>query len=134
LELKRYFGIAELLDEKTADKIWKKANEKLANPELTTQGILKNSCQGRLHHGRSGGQSGTSPRVRVPGPSDENVACVPARQGADGPSARQFQPVGGTACRCPATWTSTAFPCSSPRCESATIFSIRKAAVYPIMA
>ena len=41
LELKRYFGIAELLDEKTAGKIWKKANEKLATPELTTQAILK---------------------------------------------------------------------------------------------
>ena len=41
LELKRYFGITELLDEKTADKIWKKANEKLATAELTTQGILK---------------------------------------------------------------------------------------------
>ena len=41
LELKRYFGITDLLDEKTADKIWKKANEKLATPELTTQGILK---------------------------------------------------------------------------------------------
>ena len=41
LELKRYFGIIELLNEKTADKIWKKANEKLATPELTTQGILK---------------------------------------------------------------------------------------------
>src|ERR1035437_5772597 len=42
LELKRYFGISELLDETTADKIWKIANEKLATPELTTQGILKN--------------------------------------------------------------------------------------------
>lgn len=41
LELKRYFGISDLLDEKTADKIWKKANEKLATPALTTQGILK---------------------------------------------------------------------------------------------
>ncbi len=41
LELKRYFGITELLDEKTAAKIWKKANEKLATAELTTQGILK---------------------------------------------------------------------------------------------
>jgi len=41
LELKRYFGITDLLDEKTADKIWKKANEKLATPELTAQGILK---------------------------------------------------------------------------------------------
>ena len=41
LELKRYFGITELLDEKTAGKIWKRANEKLATPELAAQGILK---------------------------------------------------------------------------------------------
>jgi glucuronate isomerase len=41
LELKRYFGITDLLDEKSADRIWKIANEKLATPELTTQGILK---------------------------------------------------------------------------------------------
>src|SRR5579863_8032744 len=41
LELKRYFGISELLDESTAAKIWKRGNEQLATPELTTQGILK---------------------------------------------------------------------------------------------
>jgi glucuronate isomerase len=41
LELTRYFGISQLLDETTADKIWNKTNEKLAQPELTTQGILK---------------------------------------------------------------------------------------------
>jgi glucuronate isomerase len=41
LELKRYFGVTDLLDEKTADKIWRQANEKLAKPELTAQGILK---------------------------------------------------------------------------------------------
>lgn len=41
LELKRCFGITDLLNEKTAEKIWKKANEKLATPALTTQGILK---------------------------------------------------------------------------------------------
>jgi glucuronate isomerase len=41
LELKRYFGISELLDEKTAKKIWEKANEQLAKPALSTQGILK---------------------------------------------------------------------------------------------
>ncbi len=41
LELKRYFGITELLDEKSADRIWKKANEMLATPGMTTQGILK---------------------------------------------------------------------------------------------
>ncbi len=41
LELKRYFGITELLDASSATRIWKKANEKLASPALTTQGILK---------------------------------------------------------------------------------------------
>jgi glucuronate isomerase len=41
LELKRYFGITDLLDEKTADQIWKQANEKLVTPQLTAQGILK---------------------------------------------------------------------------------------------
>jgi glucuronate isomerase len=41
IELKRYFGITELLNEKSAAKIWKKANAMLAKPELTTQGILK---------------------------------------------------------------------------------------------
>ncbi len=40
LELKRYFGIDELLDEGNAARIWKKANEQLATPQLTTQGIL----------------------------------------------------------------------------------------------
>ena len=41
LELKRYFGINDLLNEKTAGKIWDTANKKLATPALTTQGILK---------------------------------------------------------------------------------------------
>jgi glucuronate isomerase len=41
LELKRYFGIDELLDEESAARIWKKANAQLATPDLSTQGILK---------------------------------------------------------------------------------------------
>jgi glucuronate isomerase len=41
LELKRYFGIDELLDEESAARVWKRANELLATPALTTQGILK---------------------------------------------------------------------------------------------
>ncbi|HWY75866.1 MAG TPA: glucuronate isomerase [Verrucomicrobiae bacterium] len=41
LELKRYFGIGELLDEASAARIWRKANEQLARPELSAQGILK---------------------------------------------------------------------------------------------
>ena len=41
LELKRYFGVEELLNEGTAARIWKKANAQLAKPQWTTQGILK---------------------------------------------------------------------------------------------
>ncbi|HEY3932440.1 MAG TPA: glucuronate isomerase [Verrucomicrobiae bacterium] len=41
LELKRYFEIDELLNENSASRIWKIANEKLADGKLTTQGILK---------------------------------------------------------------------------------------------
>ena len=41
LELKRYFGIDELLNEATAREIWEEANRQLATPALTTQGILR---------------------------------------------------------------------------------------------
>ncbi|NOS72508.1 MAG: glucuronate isomerase [Verrucomicrobia bacterium] len=41
LELKRYFGIDELLNETSARRIWDTANEQLASPALSTQGILK---------------------------------------------------------------------------------------------
>jgi len=41
LELKRYFGIAELLNATSATRIWNQANEELASPDLTAQGILK---------------------------------------------------------------------------------------------
>jgi glucuronate isomerase len=41
LELKRYFGIDELLDEESAARIWKTANEQLARPDFSTRGILK---------------------------------------------------------------------------------------------
>lgn len=40
LELARYFGITELLDESTAESIWERANEQLATPELSAHGIL----------------------------------------------------------------------------------------------
>jgi glucuronate isomerase len=41
LELARYFGIYDLLDERSAPAIWKKANEQLQSDELTPQGILE---------------------------------------------------------------------------------------------
>src|SRR5690625_3787250 len=41
LELKRFFGIDERLDESTAPRIWEEANEKLASPEMSARGILQ---------------------------------------------------------------------------------------------
>jgi glucuronate isomerase len=42
LELKRYFGIDELLNEQTARAIWERANALLNTPDLSARGILKN--------------------------------------------------------------------------------------------
>src|SRR5512143_2592532 len=41
LELKRYFGIEETLDESTAAAIWEHANAALQHPELHTLGIMR---------------------------------------------------------------------------------------------
>ncbi|HEX4002955.1 MAG TPA: glucuronate isomerase [Candidatus Acidoferrales bacterium] len=41
LELKRYFGIGELLDESSAKSIWDRANATLQSSGLTAQGILR---------------------------------------------------------------------------------------------
>lgn len=40
LELLRYFGIDELINEASAQTIWEKANAQLATPELSVHGIL----------------------------------------------------------------------------------------------
>jgi glucuronate isomerase len=42
LELLRYFGIDEILNEESAPAIWEEANERLASPELSTRSLLKN--------------------------------------------------------------------------------------------
>ena len=41
LELKRYFEIDTLLDEKTADEVWTRTNAALASDHLTVHGILR---------------------------------------------------------------------------------------------
>lgn len=43
LELLRYFGIRELLDEDSAESIWERANERLASPEMSVHGLLASS-------------------------------------------------------------------------------------------
>ena len=44
LELKRYFGIDELLNETSAERIWSAANEALTSPQLSAKGILGKFC------------------------------------------------------------------------------------------
>ena len=73
LELKRYFGIDELLDEESALGIWNKTAEQLATPELSAQGILKrfnvvalcttDDPTDNLEHHRALAASGFSTRV-----------------------------------------------------------------------
>ncbi len=41
LELRRYFGIEELLNEKTAETIWERCNAALTRPEFSVRGLLK---------------------------------------------------------------------------------------------
>jgi glucuronate isomerase len=41
LELLRYFGVDEIINEESAARIWKKVNAQLAEPEFSTQGILE---------------------------------------------------------------------------------------------
>ncbi|BCM93630.1 uronate isomerase [Abditibacteriota bacterium] len=41
LELARYFGIPDLLNETSAPRIWEQANELLATPEFRAQGLLQ---------------------------------------------------------------------------------------------
>jgi glucuronate isomerase len=41
LELKRYFGLGELLDENTAGLVWDRASAALQNGDLSAQGILR---------------------------------------------------------------------------------------------
>jgi glucuronate isomerase len=61
LELKRYFGIDDLLDEGTAKSVWERANAALQNDKLSAQGILRkffvrivctsdDPCEDLAHH------------------------------------------------------------------------------------
>lgn len=43
LELKRFFGVDELLSEKTAENIWARCNEQLATPEFSCRNLLTRS-------------------------------------------------------------------------------------------
>ncbi len=74
LELKTYFGIETLLNEETAPAIWEQANARLAQPGMTTRGILRSSrvvavcttddpADSLEHHRLLGGDSSFATRV-----------------------------------------------------------------------
>ena len=43
LELRRYFGIEDILSEDTADMIWEQTSEKLADPSMSVRNLIRNS-------------------------------------------------------------------------------------------
>ncbi len=43
LELKNYFGITQLLSEKTAPEIWERCNQKLSEPGFSARGLIEKS-------------------------------------------------------------------------------------------
>ena len=98
LELKRYFGIDELLDETTADGIWDRANEALKAPQLSAKGILGKFCVRAVcttdDPARAADPSRDHRRVR---PAHEDLSDVPGRSCAGSASTRRVQPVGGQA-------------------------------------
>ena len=65
LELQRYFGIHEVLSEKTAPLIWEACNAQLGQPEFGARALLHAHEGARgLHHGRSRRHPGAPPRLR----------------------------------------------------------------------
>jgi glucuronate isomerase len=85
LELKRYFDIDELLDESSAARIWRRACERLATPELSAQGILQklrvnyvcttDDPVDDLQHHRALAESGPATRV-LPAFRPDNALMV----------------------------------------------------------
>ena len=80
LELKRYFGIDELLDEGSAPSVWDRANEQLASAsDLTAQGDSAQISGARwLHDRRSLRRPGTSSCGEFRQPRISDVSDVPS--------------------------------------------------------
>ena len=100
LELKRYFGINDLLNEKTAPEIWEEANAQLATPALTTQGILgKFRVVALCTTDDPADDLAAHEAIAQSGPDDPRLSRVPPRQGAGRQQCRSVQrldrPAGG---------------------------------------
>ena len=98
LELARYFGIDDLLDETTAPEIWRRANERLASDALSdARHPAAVRRQGALHHRRSGRAAGLArPRSAQSGSGDQGLPDVPSRSRARRSRARRRSTRGST--------------------------------------
>ena len=96
LELKRYFGIDELLDERSAPRVWEQANAQLATDELSAHGIL-----GKFHVKAVCTTDDPTDdlawhRAIADSPlGDEGVPDIPSGQGAQRTCPRIVQSLGG---------------------------------------
>ena len=113
LELSRYFGIDDLLDETTAPGIWQRANERLrvrrAADARHPEEVRRESA---LHDRRSGRTSRLARDNQRLRPRDAGLPDVPAGSRAGRARARRLQPVGRQArgaCRTPPSSSSTDF-------------------------
>ena len=107
LELKRYFGIDELLDERSAPRIWERANALLATPELRAHGILQRFHVTHLCTTDDPADDLACHRaIRASGLGHAGLSGVPPGQGAERPSAGSASTPGWSGWRRPATSTS----------------------------
>ena len=96
LELKRYFGIDELLDESSAERIWEQCNAVLATNELRAHGILdKFHVKAVCTTDDPTDDLGCHKAIAASGLATKVFPTYPSRQSAQRPSAVGVQPVGG---------------------------------------
>ena len=130
LELKRYFGIDELLDE--AERRRGSGNRPTPGsprPALTTQGILKKfkvAAVCTTDDPVDDLEASRGPRGLRPG--DHGAAHLPARQGPGGAFARGVQSPGSSAWKPPPTWNPRPGPPSSRPCANGMTSSTSTAA------
>ena len=98
LELLRYFGIDELLDEGSARRIWERANAELATEGLRAQGILKRfRVTAVCTTDDPADDLSCHQAIRASRLRDTSLSGVPPGQGADRASTGCFQRLGGAA-------------------------------------
>ena len=95
LELKRYFGIDELLDSNSAARVWKKANSQLAKAAMSVQGILKKfKVEAVCTTDDPADDLKYHRQLAASNFAIAYLADLPARQGLGRPSARPVRRVG----------------------------------------